>query len=178
MLSIYQGALFLRRLPFKIQDPRPGLATRRRLILLIQEGVIPISLQSLRPQSKGSVIRSVRAESKAFPYDRTIRCLIHATVQQGALLVILALAGVDRLGNNWDDVPDVQLEWFRVEITEGDGFVEVRAVNALEGQNGLGFAEVVGIGVREGALSRSRHQDGAEGKQGEGLRVHGEGDRG
>ena len=64
-----------------------------------------------------------------------------------------------------DDVPGVEFEGFGAEVAEGERFVEVRAVDALEGADGLGGGSVVVEGVWECA-ELGGYGDGGLGEEG------------
>lgn len=62
-----------------------------------------------------------------------------------------------------------------MEVTEDDGFVKVRAIDALERKDGLGAAEVVRVlwvfGT-EGPWVKRWGQEGGEGQESDGLGTH------
>ena len=54
------------------------------------------------------------------------------------------------MGEHGDNYPSVELERFRVKITEGYSFVEIGAVDSLEGERGVWGAVVVGECIWDG----------------------------
>ena len=108
-------------------------------------------LTSIPPQRKRAIVRPVGAEAQPLPHHRAVRRQIRSARQHGPLLIVPSLARVRTLGEDGDDGPVVELEGFGLEVAEGDGFVEVGPVDALEGTDGLGGSGgvvVVGVGER------------------------------
>ena len=111
----------------------------------------PTHLSSIRRKSKRAIIPPVRREAKPLPYYRSIGREIRPAHEPCSLSIILRLARVGALREHGDDISSVEFDGLGLEVTEGERFIKVGAIDALEGTDSLRGDRVVVVRVWKSA---------------------------